>query len=206
VGGTGLYLRALCDGLEIPPVLPDRAMRASLEALAQNDGWQSVFSILAEADPLSAQRIEGRNVRRVIRAIEVTRATGRPFSEWQGRSEPPFATRWVGLDVPVPVLNAMISRRVREQFDGGLVAEVAKLRRRGFAPNLPPLQGLAYREAAQVLDGEVHADEAVIRYASSTRHYARRQRSWFRPNKRIRWVDPRQASVDDVLGHFMRDE
>jgi tRNA dimethylallyltransferase len=204
VGGTGLYFRALCDGLDIPPVAPNDRLRAELESLASRDGWQALQSILREVDPLSATRIEGRNVRRVIRAIEVSRATGRPFSDWQRRSEPPFAARWVGLDLPVPLADAVVAKRVQEQFDAGLVAEVQGLRDRGFAPSLAPLQGLAYREAAQLLDGEVSPEEAVRRYAASTRHYARRQRSWFRPDARIRWFDARTANVDDVLAHFVQ--
>ena len=202
VGGTGLYFRALCDGLDIPPVPPDDVLRTDLEARAARDGWQAVHALLCEVDPVSATRIEGRNVRRVIRAIEVTRATGRPFSDWQRRTDPPFATRWAGLDLPVPILDAVIARRVREQFDAGLAAEVQRLRDRGFGATLPPLQGLAYREAAQLLDGEATRQEAIARYAASTRQYARRQRSWFRPDARIRWFDPRATAADEVLAHF----
>lgn len=202
VGGTGLYFRALCDGLEIPPVPPDEALRAQLEALAKRDGPEALHRTLAEVDPLGAARIDGRNVRRVVRAIEVTRATGTPFSQWQQRTEPPFATRWVGLDMPVPDLDAVIVRRVREQLDAGLVAEVQRLRDRGFDRALAPLGGLAYREAGECLDGLIGADEAASRYAASTRRYARRQRSWFRPDGRIRWFDARHVSAQDVLAHF----
>jgi tRNA dimethylallyltransferase len=202
VGGTGLYFRALCDGLDVPPVPPDQELRAQLEARATRDGWQAVHGMLREVDPVSAARIEGRNVRRVIRAIEVTGATGRPFSDWQRRTPPPFASRWVGLDLPVHEHDQVIARRVKEQFDAGLVAEVRRLRERGFGAQLAPLQGLAYREAGQVIDGEIDVVEAATRYAAATRQYARRQRSWFRPDARIQWVDPGNASVDAVLAHF----
>ena len=202
VGGTGLYFRALMDGLDIPPVPPDDALRIELDALAARDGWQAVHALLREVDPVSAARIEGRNVRRVIRAIEVTRATGRPFSDWQRRTDPPFAARWAGLDMPVPNLDAAIARRVQEQFDAGLATEVQQLRDRGFGSTLPALQGLAYREARQLLDGEVTREEAVARYEASTRRYARRQRSWFRPDARIRWFDPRVTAASEVLAHF----
>ena len=202
VGGTGLYFRALCDGLDIPPVPPDERLRATLEDTAAREGWQAVHAVLQAHDPVSALRIDGRNVRRVIRAIEVTRVTGRPFSAWQRRTDPPFATRWVGLDLPVPELDAVIAQRVQEQFDAGLVSEVQRLRERGFGAALPPLQGLAYREATQLLLGEATREEAVARYVASTRQYARRQRSWFRPDARIRWFDPRVTGADEVLAHF----
>ena len=161
VGGTGLYFRALCDGLDIPPVPANQPLRAALEAQRAADGWQAVHALLAEIDPVSAGRIDGRNVRRVIRAIEVTRATGRPFSDWQRRTRPGFASRWVGFDLPTADLDIEIARRARAQFDAGLVAEVARLRSRGFPPNLAPLQGLAYREAAEVLDGKFSTEEAI---------------------------------------------
>lgn len=202
VGGTGLYFRALCDGLEIPPVPPNEALRAELEALASSEGWEALHRTLQEVDPDGAARIDGRNVRRVVRAIEVTHVTGKPFSAWQTRSAPPFATRWLGLDLPVAELDTVIERRVREQFDAGLVAEVQRLRDRGFGRSLPPLTGLAYREAAQLLDGVVGPSEAIALYAASTRQYARRQRSWFRPDARIRWLDARLANAADALAHF----
>ena len=91
---------------------------------------------------------------------------------------------------------------MQEQFDAGLATEVQQLRDRGFGSTLPALQGLAYREARQLLDGEVTREEAVARYEASTRRYARRQRSWFRPDARIRWFDPRATAASEVLAHF----
>ena len=202
VGGTGLYFRALCDGLEIPPVPPDEDLRSVLEERATREGWQALQADLRSIDPVSASRIEGRNVRRVIRAIEVTRATGRPFSAWQQRSTPPFEVSWAGLDLPRDVLDVTIDARASHQVEAGLRQEVHGLLDRGYSRTLPPMRGLAYREMVELIDGVTTPDEAVHRYQAVTRQYARRQQSWFRPDLRIRWFDPRTVDPREVVAHL----
>ncbi len=202
VGGTGLYFRALCDGLEIPPVPADEGLRSVLEERADREGWQALHAELQSMDPASASRIEGRNVRRVIRAIEVTKVTGRPFSAWQQRSAPPFEVAWAGLDLPRDVLDVTIDQRASGQVGAGLRHEVSGLLGRGYSRTLPPMRGLAYREMVDLIDGVTNLEEAIRRYQSVTRQYARRQKSWFRPDARIRWFDPRNLDPREVVAHL----
>ncbi|MDQ3703395.1 MAG: tRNA (adenosine(37)-N6)-dimethylallyltransferase MiaA, partial [Chloroflexota bacterium] len=136
VGGTGLYVRAVCDGLRIPAVPPDEPFRRELEARAAREGWPTLQAELARLDPASAARIDPQNVRRVIRALEVQRATGVPFSEWQTRHPPPFRTVFVGLDLPRPALYERIDRRVLDQVAAGLLEEVQALVARGYDSTL----------------------------------------------------------------------
>jgi len=199
VGGTGLYVRAVCDGLRIPNVPPDEPFRAEMEARAAREGWQSLQAELARVDPESAARIEARNVRRVIRALEVHRATGVPFSVWQRRDPPPFRSVFVGLDLPRDALYARIDARAQAQVDAGLVEEVQSLAERGYDWSLTSMSGFGYREMGQYLRGEIDRQTAIERYQQATRHYARRQATWFRPDARIRWLDAASATPDQVM-------
>jgi tRNA dimethylallyltransferase len=200
VGGTGLYVRAVCDGLQIPAVEPDPAFRAALEARAAREGWEALQAELARVDPESAGRIDPRNVRRVIRALEVHRATGVPFSAWQRRDPPPFRTVFVGLNLARPDLDARIDARVLAQIDAGLVDEVRSLAARGYDSSLPSMGGFGYREIGQYLRGECDLAAAIERYQQATRRYARRQVTWFRPDPRITWLDAGAATPDAILG------
>jgi tRNA dimethylallyltransferase len=199
VGGTGLYVRAVCDGLQIPPVPPDEAFRTEMEARAARDGWQALRAELARVDLESAARIEARNVRRVIRALEVHRATGVPFSAWQQRRPPPFRTVFVGLDLPRETLYRRIDARVIEQVEAGLIEEVRLLAARGYDWSLTSMSGFGYREMGQYLRGEIDRQTAIERYQQATRHYARRQWTWFRPDRRIHWLDAASATPDQVM-------
>ena len=198
-GGTGLYIRAVCDGLRIPNVPPDEGFRAEMEARAAWDGWQALQAALREVDPESAVRIEPRNVRRVIRALEVYRATGVPFSTWQLRDPPAFRTVFVGLDLPREQLYVRIDARVLEQVEAGLIEEVRALAERGYDWTLTSMSGFGYREMGQYLRGEIDRDAAIAAYQQATRHFARRQRTWFRPDARVQWLDATSATVGDVL-------
>jgi tRNA dimethylallyltransferase len=199
VGGTGLYVRAVCDGLQIPPVPPDEAFRTEMEARAAREGWQALRAELARVDPESAARIEARNVRRVIRALEVHRATGISFSAWQQRRPPPFRTVYVGLDLPRETLYRRIDARVIEQVEAGLIEEVRLLAARGYDWSLTSMSGFGYREMGQYLRGEIDRQTAIERYQQATRHYARRQWTWFRPDRRIHWLDAASATPDQVI-------
>jgi tRNA dimethylallyltransferase len=200
VGGAGLYVSAVCEGLRLPDVAPDHAYRQALEERARLDGWQSLQQELAAVDAESAARIDPRNVRRVIRALEVFHATGRPFSARQKPADdPPVDCVQIGLRLERPTLYARIDARIDAWIAGGLVDEVRGLLERGYAPSLPSMSGLGYREVARYLRGDVTLEEAVAQFKQATHLYAKRQMTWFGARPAIHWLDAATASADQVL-------
>lgn len=205
VGGTGLYVRAVLEGLNIPEVPPDPALRSELEAFAAAEGAQALHARLAALDPDAAGRIDPRNVRRVVRALEVTLLTGVPISRLQQASPPPFRVLRIGLTRPRPALYARIDRRVDAMVEAGLVEEVRRLLQAGYSPSLPALTGLGYRQIIQYLQGEVSLAEAVAAIKQQTRRFVRQQYTWFRlDDPRMRWFDLELASAADVIEEIRR--
>ncbi len=194
VGGSGLYFRAVVDDLVFPPT--DPGVRDELEREAVAVGGRTLHGRLAELDPVAAERIEPDNVRRTVRALEVTEITGRPFSSFAEAWEryPAGRVRAAGLDVPRPVLAERIERRVRRQLDVGLLEEVEGLVRRGFEGWLTASQAIGYAEFARHLDGTLSLEEAIAQAVKRTKALARRQLAWFRRDPRIRWF----PAGDDV--------
>jgi tRNA dimethylallyltransferase len=197
VGGTGLYVRAAVNGLRIPRVPPNQELRAQLAA---QDGL-ALYERLRELDPEAAARIDPRNIRRTIRALEVCLATGQRFSELGRASPPPYRITQIGLTMSRPELYARIDTRVDRMMADGLVSEVESLVEQGYGWNLPSMSGLGYREIGTYLRGRVSLDEAVANIKRNTRDFVRRQYAWFRlRDERIRWFE--NADVDPVL-HFV---
>jgi tRNA dimethylallyltransferase len=199
VGGAGLYVSAVCDGLRLPDVAPDAAFRAWLEARAAAEGYPVLQTELAAVDPVSAARIDPKNVRRVIRALEVFHATGRPFSAYQTPAQPPVAAVLVGLHLERQALFARLDRRIHAWLEQGFVDEVAGLLARGYAPMLPSMSGLGYREIARHLGGSLTLADAIEQMKQATHQYAKRQMTWFKRDPRIHWLDAEQATPGDVL-------
>lgn len=190
VGGTGLYVRAVLDGLGIPEAPPDEALRAELEQAARSEGPLALHARLTALDPVAAGRIDPRNVRRVVRALEVCLVTGVPISQLQTASPPPYRTLRLGLTRPRAALYERIDRRVDEMMAHGLVEEVERLLAAGFAPPLPAMTGLGYGQIAQYLRGELTLEEAVSAIKRQTRRLVHQQSTWFRADDpRIRWFD-----------------
>lgn len=189
VGGTGQYVWALLEGWRVPRVPPDRKLRAELEALAQREGPEALVAELRRVDPESAARIDPRNVRRVIRALEVYRVTGRPLAAWRTHETPQFESIVLGLSCERAELYRRIDARVDVMIDAGLVAEVRGLLERGYACDLPSMSGIGYRQVCQHLAGELALDEAVARIKTETHRLARMQHTWFRAgDARIHWI------------------
>ena len=180
VGGSGLYLRALVDDLEFPAT--DPATRSRLQRDAETLGSEGLHGRLAELDPVAAAKIEPGNVRRTVRALEVTALTGRPFSSFADTWErfPPERVRAAGIQIPRPILTSRIERRVEAMVRGGLLDEVSTLVGRGFGGWLTSTQAIGYAEFARHLAGELSLDEAVAGTVKRTRALARRQLAWFR--------------------------
>lgn len=188
VGGTGLYIRAVVDGFSIPQTPPDWKLRERLEHMEERTPG-ALHARLMKVDPPAAARIHPRNVRRLVRALEVYEHTGRPISSLQRRGDPVGSTLQIGLAMDREHLYRRIDARVDEQIAAGLIGEVERLHARGYDRTLPALQGLGYKEIIESLDGTVTLDEAVRRLKRNTRRYAKRQYTWFRRDTRIRWVD-----------------
>lgn len=194
VGGTGLYVRAVVEGLRIPRVAPNEELRAQLAAQDR----LALYERLRELDPDAAARIDPRNVRRTVRALEVCLVTGERFSELGRASPPPYCITQIGLTTNRLELVARIDARVDRMLEQGLVAEVKALVRQGYSWDLPSMSGLGYREIGAYLRGEVSLDEAAMKIKRDTRDFVRRQYAWFRvKDERIRWFDVREAGEID---------
>jgi tRNA dimethylallyltransferase len=196
VGGSGLYLAALLDGYAFGPA-PRPERRARLNEELATAGIAVLADRLRAVDPASAARIDLRNPRRVARALERSLATG------ERAAAPPAATPWsgavrlIGISRPTEVLNRRIEQRAHWLFANGLVEEVRDLLAAGHDPRHPPLTGHSYGEAARYLAGEWSLEEAVAVTARRTRQYAKRQRTWFRRDPRIAWLEAGEAPGDD---------
>ncbi|HEX3005508.1 MAG TPA: tRNA (adenosine(37)-N6)-dimethylallyltransferase MiaA [Angustibacter sp.] len=194
VGGSGLYVRAALDDLQIPPT--DREVRARLERLADELGAPALHARLAAVDPVAAERILPSNARRVVRALEVVELTGRPFSA--SLPEPRYLrpTVQIGLRAPRPELDDRIVRRVERMWRGGLLDEVERLVPRGLREGRTASRAVGYAQALAQLDGLLDAEQARQQTAQLTRRLARRQESWFGRDDRITWLE---SAAPDLL-------
>lgn len=195
VGGSGLYLRALLEGISpVPPGDPE--VRARLRRRAEAEGVAALHAELAGLDPEAAGRIPAGDTQRVLRALEVVEVSGTPLSSWIARrpyGEDRLPAVRVGLTLPRTLLYDAIARRVARMLEKGWVAEVARLRAQGLEPAAPAFQAIGYRELARHLAGEWTLDRAVEETVRATRRYAKRQLTWFRKERDIIWLDARDA-------------
>lgn len=199
VGGSGLYVRALLDRLDIPPT--DPAVRARWEEALAERGAGALYAELTDRDPLAAARIEPRNGRRIVRALEVIELTGRPFSASLPRREFVGPTVLIGLRADRAVLDQRIAARVARMWEAGLLAEVAALDRVGLRRGRTASRALGYAQALQQLDGQLAQDQAQEETVRATRRFARRQESWFGRDHRICWFEHDAPDlVDRALG------
>ena len=187
VGGSALYTRAVLDRFEFPGTDPE--VRAALEAQLEAEGPLAMHARLAEVDPAAATAIIPSNGRRVVRALEVVRIIGRPFSATLPRQEYFYGGAvQVGVDVPRRVLDDRIEVRVRRMWEAGLVDEVRRLVAAGLREGRTASRALGYQQVIAFLDGRISEDEAFEQTVAGTRRFARRQDSWFRKDPRITWV------------------
>ncbi|MCJ7743668.1 MAG: tRNA (adenosine(37)-N6)-dimethylallyltransferase MiaA [Dehalococcoidales bacterium] len=200
VGGSGLYVWAVLGGWSIPPVPPDPALRRTLAERAAKGEVAELYQELMALDPVAAQKIDPRNVRRVIRALEVTRSAGVPFSQLQQKKAPPFQTLIIGLTADRAELYRRIDLRVDEMITKGLVEEVKKLVNMGYGFNLPAMSGIGYRQIGLYLRGELSLAEAIQQIKYETHRFARHQYNWFRLNdSRIQWFDIKDEVDSKVI-------
>jgi len=185
VGGTGLYFRVLLEDFDLPRVEADYELRGRLENL----DTQNLHQMLKELDPASADKIHFNNKVKIIRAIEVCKSLKRPHSEAAGKKEPEFDVKWLGLNPPARAdLYEKINKRVDEMMEKGLIGETKSLLlKHGRIINL--INTIGYKEILEYLDGQISLEESVLKMKQNTRHYAKRQLTWFRRNQSINWND-----------------
>jgi tRNA dimethylallyltransferase len=204
VGGTGLYARAFAGGL-IPGAESAPEVRAALEARSDAE----LRAELERIDPRSAARIPPRDRVRTVRALEVARLAARPISEQQARhgfADRPFDVRWLGLELDRDQLARRLRERVAGMFAGGWIEEVRALRAAGYHRELRPMRAIGYREIGALLDAEIDEAEAREQIWITTRRYAKRQRTWFRAERELEWLDAeaREAAVERALAELSR--
>ena len=189
VGGSMLYAQALVDDWQFPPT--DPAVRAKYEARRVEIGTDALHEELAQVDPAAATIIEDKDPRRTVRALEVIELTGKPYKASQPPKDAPprWGTRLLGLRTTADWLNPRIELRTRQMFERGLIEEVERLQSQGLVADSTAGRAIGYAQVFQAQRGELSWDEAVERTITGTRRYVRRQRSWFRRDKRIEWLD-----------------
>ncbi|MDO8613262.1 MAG: tRNA (adenosine(37)-N6)-dimethylallyltransferase MiaA [Dehalococcoidia bacterium] len=194
-GGTGQYVWALLEGWRVPRVPPNPEFRLRMESRAAAELFESVRRV----DPAAAARIGPANRRRLIRALEVYEATGRPISYWQAKEPPGFEATVIGLRLPREELYRRIDERVDGMMQRGLIDETRRLLAMGYARDLPSMSGIGYKEACAHLAGELTLAEAAARIKTETHRLARHQNSWFKASDpRIRWIDGGEGALAEA--------
>lgn len=208
VGGTGFYIQALLYDIDFTENDGDTAIRRELEKLAQTQGAGCLHQMLQEIDPESAAAIHQNNVKRVIRAIEFYRQTGKKISlhnEQEREKQSPYQFLYYVLDTDRKTLYERIDRRVDLMMEHGLVDEVKHLADMGCTRDMVSMQGLGYKEILDYLSGEIPLEEAVYILKRDTRHFAKRQITWFKRERDVRWLELEQFQNDrkKVLEHIL---
>lgn len=197
VGGTGQYYRAVTEGWLPPEVKADARLRGVLEVIEREHGKEWLHARLAILDPESAEKIDYRNLRRTIRALEVILTTGEKFSaQRQQHGEPIYNLLTIGLRRERPELYERVDLRIEQMFAEGLLDEVQRLLDKGYSPELPSMSALGYRECVAVLNGEMSQGEAITQMKRITRVFVRRQANWFKEaDRRIHWFEAGDAAL-----------
>jgi tRNA dimethylallyltransferase len=191
VGGTGLYIESLCYNFQFSEAASDEQFREKQAQFLAKFGEQALHDKLKQVDPVSAERLHPNNTRRIIRALEILHVTGTTLSaQLAGQSkQSPYDLCIIGLTMDRALLYKRIEQRIDQMIDQGLVKEVSLLLDRGYSRELISMQGLGYKEIISYLEGECSLAEAITLLKRDTRHYAKRQLSWFRHMKDIHWIN-----------------
>lgn len=188
-GGTGLYIRAIVDNLDIPKVKPDIELRQKLE----EQTVAKLFARLKKCDPKTAMIIDRHNKRRLIRALEVVLTRQTSFTDLQKIKKPRYDVLQIGLKTERAILRQRIEKRFKQMIKDGLIDETKKLLKK-YPVNLPSMSGIGYLEIGLYLAGEISLDEAINRAVARTYQYSKRQMTWFKKDERIKWItSPREA-------------
>jgi tRNA dimethylallyltransferase len=202
VGGTGLYVKAVVDNLDIPAVKADPAQRKEIERELEEKGLDAVFKKLIALDPEAAYIVDPKNPRRIVRALEVALATGKPFTAQRKKNGPLFDALEVGINPPPETLREQINARIDRMMKDGLLVETQALVNK-YGSDLPALDAIGYRELVRYLKGGISLEKAVEDIRLNTWHYAKRQITWFKKDHAVHWIqEPQEAFglVESFLG------
>jgi tRNA dimethylallyltransferase len=209
VGGSGLYVWAVLEGWQVPGVPPDFEFRSSLEKKAVERGVNELYQELVRVDPGAAQKIDPRNVRRVIRALEVHEKAEKPFSRLGHKEAPAYDSLIIGLTADRPEIYRRIDQRVEAMIERGLVTEVENLLKMGYDLNLSAMSGIGYRQIGQYLKGDLDLDAARQQIKSETHRFVRQQYTWFRlDDTRIQWFDVQRqenSEIERTIDKFLKN-
>ncbi|OFT29108.1 tRNA (adenosine(37)-N6)-dimethylallyltransferase MiaA [Corynebacterium sp. HMSC08D02] len=202
VGGSMLYMQSLVDAWQFPPTDPE--VRGRYESLLKEIGIDRLHAQLAAVDPVAASIIEDRDPRRTVRALEVIELTGKPFQASQPPKNAPtrWGTRMIGLETTPEWLNPRIAQRTDAMFEQGLIDEIHRLVGQGLVKDSTAGRAIGYAQGLGVIDGHLTIDEACEDTKLRTRRYVRRQKSWFRRDKRITWIDAANYDVAELVAQL----
>ena len=210
VGGTGFYIQALLYDIDFTENKNDDAYRQEMEQLAAEKGAEYLHQMLAEVDPRSAQDIHANNVKRVIRALEFYHETGQKISEHNEKERQktsPYNFAYFVLNDDRNRLYHRIDQRIDIMLDDGLVEEVKALKAKGYTRDMVSMQGLGYKEILDYLAGEISLEEAVYRIKRDTRHFAKRQITWFKRERDVIWLSKEEFHYqDDRLLQYIKEQ
>ena len=199
VGGTGLYISAIVDNLEIPEIPANKVLRDKLEKKSNEE----LFQDLKRVDPQITETIDRNNKRRLVRALEVTILSGRPFSSQRNKGKPLFDVLQIGLDVSRSELWQRIDERTEEQIDTGLEDEIRSLKNQ-YGCDIAPMKGFVYKEMCEYLEGKISLKEAIKQIKSQNKKYARRQLTWFKRDPRIHWIS-QNRQAEKLIKQFLKN-
>lgn len=202
VGGTGFYIQAVLYQINFAQTEQDETYRKHLQQVAENSGAETLHRQLAQVDPEAADQIHPNNVKRVIRALEYYRQTGTKISEHNAGEQQktsPFHFRYYVLSLPRETLYERINQRVDQMRQEGLEDEVRGLSESGCTRDMVSMQGLGYKEILQALDGEITIEEAYDKIKQETRHFAKRQNTWFRRERDVTWLNKERFGTEQAL-------
>lgn len=200
VGGTGLYIKSITQGLKIPRVAPHSKLRSQLANLGQTQ----LYSFLSQVDPVASSKINPNDQVRTLRALEVYYVTGKTITSQQGKNPPNYPILQIGLDCDVDMLDRRITQRTQQMTELGLVNEVTKLCNK-YGADLPLLNTLGYAEIKQYLAGDINLDTAIADTILHTRQFAKRQRTWFRKIQNINWFDANDTDLLENVWHKIQE-
>jgi tRNA dimethylallyltransferase len=205
VGGTGQYVRAVTQGWTPPEVMADERLRVELEKMKEERGLEWLHAKLEILDPEAASKVDARNVRRTIRALEVILTTGKKFSDQRGKVESPYHLITIGLNRPREELYQRVDERIDLMFANGFVDEVKGLLEKGYLPTLPSTSAIGYRECVRVIKGELTLEQAKVEMRRVTRIFVRRQANWFKESDPdIMWFKVEEGVDKEVEKNIRR--